>query len=173
MRSPYHIEISFMKECFSYNYETGELRWLLRPRNHFSSASAHVLANSRCYGKIAGSIGMSGYLTVKVNGKRMQCHRIAYAIHHGKSPDDYLIDHINGNKTDNRICNLRIATVSQNAANKINKPMCITWHKKSKKWQASVKQDNKSIYLGLFSNKDDALCCAQLFRREIFKEFAA
>lgn len=79
-----------------------------------------------------------------------------------KPPKGFFTDHINGNKLDNRRCNLRICTIAENIRNrKINlkvntsgyKGIC--WNKISKKWQAGIKFSNKYIYLGLFNNKEE------------------
>jgi len=72
-------------------------------------------------------------------------------------------DHINGDGLDNRRCNLRIVTVSQNLMNS-SKPIrksssCfkgVCWHKDTKKWQSQIKLNGCSYYLGLFQNEVDA-----------------
>ncbi|WP_252233758.1 HNH endonuclease [Clostridium sp. ZS1] len=75
-------------------------------------------------------------------------------------PSNKLIDHINGNKLDNRKCNLRIVNKSQNAMNS-KKPKNNTsgvkgvyWDKRSKKWEASIQVNMKKKSLGYFKNKD-------------------
>ena len=69
------------------------------------------------------------------------------------------LDHINGGKHDNRLCNLRPATRSQNNAN--SKPRggtsrCKGVCKVKGKWRANIRHNGKLIYLGLFTNEDDA-----------------
>jgi len=72
------------------------------------------------------------------------------------------IDHINGNRSDNRLCNLREATHQQNCMNRSralnNKSgyVGVSWHSKGNKWQAHISVAGKSIYLGLFENVEDA-----------------
>ena len=85
-------------------------------------------------------------------------------MHYEKRPDLSLdIDHINGVKTDNRINNLRLVTRSinlQNASMRCHNTSGfngVSWHKSTKKWRAQIRVDGKSIHLGVFSNKKDAI----------------
>lgn len=64
--------------------------------------------------------GSAGYFTVGFQGKQFMAHRIIWALHHGRQPNG-LIDHINGQRWDNRIENLREATPAQNAWNSKNR----------------------------------------------------
>ena len=68
-------------------------------------------------GQVASSVNALGYGRVKINGKSVLAHRLAWALHYGEWPDG-AIDHINGIKTDNRLCNLRLATRAQNQQNR-------------------------------------------------------
>ena len=63
----------------------------------------------------SGSIDAYGYLIVKIKGKQYKAHRLAWFMHYGQFPSE-TIDHINGNKLDNRICNLRDVSQSFNAS---------------------------------------------------------
>lgn len=68
-------------------------------------------------GQIAGSKNGQGYIEVKVQGKIIGAHRIAWMLHYKEQAPEF-IDHINRDPSDNRICNLRAATKSQNGANR-------------------------------------------------------
>ncbi|MCY7423508.1 HNH endonuclease [Bacillus amyloliquefaciens] len=78
------------------------------------------------------------------------------------APSGFDVDHINGNKLDNRRENLRIATRSQNNANKRMQSnntsgyRGVNWHKQRRKWVAKIQVDRKSIHLGLYEKKEDA-----------------
>jgi hypothetical protein len=65
--------------------------------------------------KVMTSKTSSGYVQFRIGGKKYLAHRIAWKLHYAKDPD-FDIDHVNGNRTDNRIENLRLASASQNAA---------------------------------------------------------
>lgn len=74
----------------------------------------------------------------------------------------HIVDHVNGNKLDNRRANLRICTHSQNHANtrlsKANKTgfKGVFWHKVAKKYVAQIRKDGRTLYLGVFTKKRDA-----------------
>jgi hypothetical protein len=65
------------------------------------------------------------------------------------------IDHINGNRYDNRICNLRSVTRQQNQWNR-KTAKGYTWHKNNKKWESAIKVNKKRIYLGSFNTEEEA-----------------
>jgi hypothetical protein len=69
-------------------------------------------------GQVAGSKNGQGYIEIKVQGKIVGAHRIAWMLYYN-APAPEFIDHINRDPSDNRICNLRAATKSQNGANRV------------------------------------------------------
>ena len=94
-----------------------------------------------------------------VNEKRViWMHRVI-----AKPPTDMYVDHVNGNRLDNRKSNLRICTHAENCRNHSAKSKTpsgrrgVHFHKKSQKWTAWIRKDYKSIYLGLFQNIQDAV----------------
>ena len=99
------------------------------------------------------NVGTCGYKRVKVNGKMMSLHRLVYLFHNPDwdildSSRDNQIDHINGNKLDNKIDNLRVVTNSQNQQNRSHhggKPIRgICFHKRrSSSWQAQWTKNGK------------------------------
>lgn len=99
-----------------------------------------------------------GYIQLGYKKKMYKAHRVIWAIVNGEFPKGY-IDHINGNRTDNRIKNLRVVTHQQNIHNqqKINKKnksgyTGVCWNKKSAKWQSCISVNRKTIYLGVFED---------------------
>lgn len=108
-------------------------------------------------GQIAGGLHKSGYRQIKINGKSYPAHRLMWVYHHGSIEDNMQIDHINGQKDDNRIENLRLVTAQQNCHNRSRlNAKGYTWNKDVKKWQASIWMNGKMNYLGLFQKEEDA-----------------
>jgi hypothetical protein len=102
-----------------------------------------------------------GYLRITVLGTSIYAHRLAWFYVHGVWPEQ--IDHINGNKSDNRIANLRDVSLQQNLQNKLkpqknseSKVLGVSWHKKAKKWQAHICVYKERKYLGLFDDVNEA-----------------
>lgn len=117
-------------------------------------------------GRVAGSDNGSGYLrtSVTLSGKQrwFRVHRIIWEMFNGLLAEGEQIDHINHNKKDNRLCNLR--KVSQ-VENHRNQPMISTnksgvtgvmWHKQRRKWCAFIVLMGKRKHLGLFDVFEDA-----------------
>jgi hypothetical protein len=80
----------------------------------------------------------------------------------GYIPDGFNLDHINGNKTDNRLCNLRLATNSQNQQNRpapqnnTSGYRGVTWHKSANKWMARICHNGIRKTLGFFETAEEA-----------------
>lgn len=107
-------------------------------------------ANEEC-----GTINTKGYRMITVYKKPYLAHRIVWAYFNNKFSKE-TIDHINGDKLDNRIENLRCATKSENSQNR-KKAKGITFVKKTGKWQVQIYFNRKSKYLGTFESERDAL----------------
>ena len=113
-------------------------------------------------GRVMGSTHSGGYLVSWIDGKLYFNHRLAFLYMHGEFPTQG-VDHINGNKTDNRIENLRVATKIENGQNrkwpsKANTSgyLGVSFHKQRKKWSARITADNAYKSLGLFDTKEAA-----------------
>jgi len=107
-------------------------------------------------GDIAGCFSRHlGYVLVSANGKQYRLHRLIYIYHYGDIPDKLQIDHINGNRIDNRIDNLRLVTNQENGFNRLT-AKGYRWIEKAKKFQARIVLNGKDINLGLFTNENDA-----------------
>ena len=105
-------------------------------------------------GFAAGTI-LNGYLHVKFNKKRYPAHRIVWAIIKREDPLKLQIDHINENKLDNKIANLRKATRRQNACNQ-KAVKGYYFHKRFKKWVALIRSGDKKIHIGYFGTEEQA-----------------
>jgi len=118
-------------------------------------------------GVCAGTVGAGGYLQTRVDGKNFKVARIIYAMHYG-DPEGMQVDHINHDRLDNRIENLRLVTQQENQHNqsklKTNKSgfTGVVWNKKSERWIVHISVNKKQAYLGSFKKKRDAI-----FRRRL------
>lgn len=138
-----------LKTTLNYDAETGVFTWRIRP-------SKAVKA-----GDVAGCVEKRiGYITIGIAGRIYKAHRLAWLYTHGEWPRG-LIDHINGNKADNRICNLRDVFADGNSQN-VRKPnvrnksgfMGVIWFQN--KWRASMSVNGKSKWLGDYSTPEEA-----------------
>lgn len=110
---------------------------------------------------VAGTLTKSGYLSVGSRGVKAYAHRIVWFMHHGEIPKGYDIDHINHDRTDNRIENLRIVSRSENLKNKgvilsSSGEMGVYWSAAAGKWEAAIHVNGKKKYLGLFDSIEGA-----------------
>lgn len=157
------MNIDALKSLLRYEPETGFIYWVAKGKGMIKK-------------KTAGTKLHSGYLGICIGPKRWQAHRIAWALHHGAWPKDQ-IDHINGIKTDNRICNLREATNSQNGKNlglsKANKSGIkgVSFETYTQRWKATIRVDGKSISIGRFDSIEDACNARKLAEQHYFKEW--
>jgi|AntDeeMetagen681_2_1112603.scaffolds.fasta_scaffold13604_2 hypothetical protein len=129
-------------------------------------------------GKEAASIGGGGYLQVCYKGKRTQIHRVVYMMHGGVIPEGMYIDHINGNRKDNRVENLRVCTPTQNQTNRgapkssTSGAKGVVWRTDRNKWRASIRAGGKRYHVGLFNTIEEASAAQAQRSQELFGEFA-
>lgn len=134
-----------------------------------------ALCNKVKVGDRAGWIDGSGYRLVRVRGKIYGEHRVIFMMHHGYLPSK--VDHINGNKEDNRIENLRGCTNSQNCqnsglrTNNTSGYKGVTWHKRLNKFQGAVMYQGKSYHAGSFDTAEEADRQTRKLRESLHGEF--
>ena len=156
-----------IRKLLRYEPDTGKLYWLERKPDMFNASKCSTEAacrrwNTRHAGKEAFiSKTKDGYLTGRIFRRDFRAHRVIWAMVNSEWPRE--IDHINGVKDDNRVENLRAVTHIENCKNqKLPKSntsghMGVIWHKQTCKWTAQIKINNRQVYLGLFTKKDDAI----------------
>ncbi len=138
------IPIELMRQRL--RYDDGKLFWIDGPKK----------------GKAAGSLTDYGYKRVVFNGKEYKAHRIIYSLFKGVIADGLVIDHINQDKLDNRIENLRAVSNSENMKNRSMLPNNtsgingVSWYKNVQKYEASISVNKKRIRLGYYADINEA-----------------
>lgn len=152
-----------LEDILSYDAISGELRWLERPESMFPSRRSAGMWNTRFAGKVAGStVAGSEYLSINIGPQRFKAHVVAWIIHYGTAPPAD-IDHINGNRQDNRIENMRAVTRSENMRNtslssrNTSGFIGVSYRKTANKWQATIRDmSGKRLSLGYFAELQEA-----------------
>lgn len=129
-----------VRECLSYDPQTGLLSWT-------TTRCGRGLA-----GAVTGSPTVKGYLRVRIFRNSYQSHRLIWFMVFGEWPAQ--IDHINGDKTDNRLVNLRLANTSQNQHNKVCKGYYL--NRQTGRYLVRTTVNGRRIFLGEFESEEDA-----------------
>jgi len=164
-RSPRTFDILELRKRLTYDPQTGVFRW----RRRRGPRAAGAVAGHTCQ--------RQGYVVITLDGRHHPAGRIAWAISHGAWPTGE-IDHKNGNKSDNRLANLRDVTKSLNMANvgrrKTNTSgfKGVSWSRWAGRWEARIQIAGKQKFLGYFGTPElahAAYCAAAV---EAFGECA-
>lgn len=157
--------VEIINSIFSYDETTGELRWKKVPKERVVRAKV---------GEIAGAIMVNGYRMVCINYQKYLAHRLIWKMKTGTDAP-FSIDHIDGDRLNNRFSNLRAATQSQNGMNskmrKNNtsgvKGVYWGWNR----WQAQISIARRCIPLGGFEKIEDAARAVEAARKKYHAEF--
>ena len=147
---------------YMFDYKDGTLYW------------KNTTCRTTKVGDRAGTPDYKGYLRVWVKTKLYRNHHIIYLMHHGNLPK--FIDHIDNDKTNNRIENLRECTLSENQHNrKINSNNTsgvknVTW--RYNRWVVRLSVNGKSKEIGRFEDLELAELVAIMAREKYHKQFA-
>ena len=147
------------RQLLDYDPATGVLTWKFRGRHWFASESTFKSWNTKYCGKEALTANNKfGYCVGLILRKQVKSHRVIWLIMTGEWPDQ--IDHINGIKNDNRWCNLRSVSNSENGRNQklnsVNKSGVIGVSQINNKWCARIKVNGQDKHLGHFETFDAA-----------------
>lgn len=149
MENVFMIDIN---DYLSYDESSGDLIW------------AFKLSRKVVVGSVAGcKCKRDGYIKVRFENRLYLAHRIIWESVMGRIPEGMQIDHINHNRSDNRMENLRLVTHIENGMNQSrsvrNKSGVtgVSWQNRDKKWRSVISKDRKVIILGYFNNFDDAV----------------
>lgn len=155
-----------LSELLSYEPDTGIFRWRVMRRSFGGRVKP---------GAIAGTPHPKGYTRIRLDQRNYYAHRLAWFYVHGSFPKE--IDHINGDRTDNRIANLRSCTRTQNNANsKIRRNSAsgfkgVSWNTQHQKWMAILTKHSKRFHLGFYDTPEDAHKAYCEAAREHFEDF--
>lgn len=147
-----YLTKKILKERLSYDPDSGVFIWIKT-------------------GKTAGWKDQTGYIHIGINGKTYKAHRLAFLYMNGQLPE-YEVDHINGDRSDNKWSNIRCVTRTENMRNQ-RKYKCNTsghtgvfWHNRLNKWQANIRSEGKLRHIGYYEDIEDAVEARKLAERE-------
>ena len=148
-----------IKEIVSYDKDTGVFVWKNPPSNRVKR------------GSVCNRVNSIGYIVISINRKTYLAHRLAWFFVYGNYKCGE-IDHINRVKNDNRLCNLRLVSSSENSRNlpitKRNNSgtVGVSWYKNRNKWRATIMNNNRQIHLGYFDDKEEAIRIRKSYEKE-------
>lgn len=156
----------FLKKVLDYDPQTGIFTWKITKRGRGGRVEA---------GTVAGHHSDRGYITLRLNKKLYLAHRLAWLFVYGNWPSK-ILDHINLDRANNSIANLREVTPTQN---NMNMPVrCdsqtgvkgVQWDRG--RWKAQIQCDRKSKYLGRFTTFEAAVAARRAAEEQLFGEYA-
>lgn len=166
------IDVETLRELIAYDADTGKLVWLPRDEKHFKSARDCASWNAKYAGREAfGTMWPNGYKAGHIFSRTYLGHRVAWALANNCWPN-HQIDHINGNRSDNRLCNLREATPAENQRNvkqrndNTSGAKGVDFQKSHGLWRARIVHNKRRIDLGKFNNLDDAISARKAAERQ-------
>jgi hypothetical protein len=158
------ITLSRLREVLNYDAETGLFIWL------------KTLGSKRMKGLPAGTLNDQGYILICVDRKDYRAHRLAWLHETGCMPARH-IDHIDGDRSNNRMSNLRLASISQNLANS-RRPITntsghkgVSWDASRGKWQVKIQVMGVTKHCGRFHDINDAAAAYERAAKAHFGEF--
>ncbi len=140
------IDSTRLQELLRYDPDTGVFTWRVK------------VSKKTVIGAVAGGLDPKGYVQIKLDWKNYRAHRLAWCYVYGSWPT-HEVDHINGNRADNRISNLRHATHAQNMQNR-QRPskgrQFIGAYPANGRWFSKLSVQGKTLYLGRFDTPEEA-----------------
>ena len=157
------VDVCKLLDIFDYSPETGKLFWKKRSEDVDPRSQQRKLFNARFAGKEAFTAkNADGYFSGKLLGASMRAHVVIWAYCHGEWPNGE-IDHIDGNRGNNRIENLRCVDKSTNQRNaslrvdNTSGQVGVYFNKASGRWRARINHNGRRVFLGSFVSFEDAV----------------
>ena len=145
--------VEYLRQRLRYDPETGKLYW----RRGTKQRHAH-----RDGVEAFTAVRNTGYKHGRVDDRAYQAHRVIWAMEYGEWPTGQ-IDHIDHDRTNNRLANLRIVSHQENHRNTSRRKnntsgaMGVSWYKAGGKWTAYIMVDRRKQHLGYFDSLEDAV----------------
>ena len=156
-----------LKEFLDYNPDTGIFTWKKK-----------VALNIKVGQKAGVMNSWTCYIQIRFKGIGYKAHRLAYYMYHGVDPLENFVDHEYGDRRNNKIKDLRLASNAQNQMNHIklrsdntSGVIGVSWAKDRKKWGANIQKNGVQKNLGYFTNKEDAIQARKEGEKKYFGRF--
>lgn len=158
----------YLQQFYDYDPETGVIRHAHRADHLFSHPSGAAKYKKHYEGTVAGCLVNDGprqYITINLGGRELKAHRVAWIMCNGEIPEGLVIDHVNGDGTDNRLENLRVVTTSDNSANstisKRNKTGItgVSFNRKTERYVVSICRNSQPKLLSQSLQDFFEACC--------------
>ena len=168
------MDLARLSELLRYDPRTGTLTWKVSRRGYRGIKAGDAA------GTVHSSSAKSSYksLRIMIDQRWYEAHRVAWVLHFGSEiPEGLQIDHINGDATDNRIANLRLASRKQNMENaKLHAHNSsgyrgVSWDASRNRWMATVSNNGKKKNLGRFATKEEAIATAITARSNLYTHY--
>ncbi|MFQ6183638.1 HNH endonuclease signature motif containing protein [Sinorhizobium meliloti] len=161
------LSFAQVNSVLGYEAESGLLFWKERPRSMFTTEGSWKIWNARFAGKEAFTSFKDGYKRGCIFYRHVRAHRVAWMLSHGVWPSGE-IDHIDGDRANNKLENLRDVPGAENRKNarrprnNISGVVGVSWRKDTRKWSARVKIGGRVKCLGDFKSFDEAVATRKL-----------
>lgn len=161
---------TYLRECFEYDPMSGVAIWLERPIDHFDSYRAYRMWNGKfAFGRVGNLHKITGYYHTSLNGEQYTVHRLVWKWWYGTDPLE--IDHIDRNRINNSIINLKNVTNYENtqnrtlSSNNTSGYPGVTYDYNSYKWVARAYYKGKRIALGYHNTIEEAIAAIKRFKQ--------
>lgn len=157
MRTRATLDRELLLAKYDFDTESGSIRFKVKIKNNNP-------------GDKAGTIRTDGYVRLRIDGKARFAHRLIYFIATGKQPE--YLDHINGNKSDNRISNLREATNSENMCNHHRRQLQGVYLR-GRRWNGRVMKDYRTHRITPTEDREEAVRRLSELREKLHGDFVS
>jgi hypothetical protein len=161
------LDVETLRTLIQCDFETGDLFWKKRPTEFFKSEKYANAWNARFANMPAlHALNKHGYRYGAIFGRIALAHRVVYALANGEWP--LQIDHINGQKADNRPSNLRSVCQAENSKNlsksrrNTSGVTGVSWYAQTCSWRVQIRANGVAKCLGYFKRFDEAVACRKV-----------